>query len=580
MRAEATQDYALLWSQTKGEEFQVCCAAAYQLFKNSKEVTSRPIKIEKEKAVGFSIGADIKSGEYVSLIKYTAVVSSLYHDRKKLADEATKLVLATKECGWDELLREHKEEWNNIWDKLDVQIEGDDEIQQAIRYNIFQIRQNYKGDDPRLNIGSKGFTGEKYGGNTQWNTELCCIPYYLLANSENLAMNLLLYRYHHLPKAIENAEKLGFTGGAALYPMVTTDGEECHNEWEISFEEIHRNGIIAYTIDLYTSYTGRTQYLAKYGLEVLIGICRFWSQRVSFSNPKQKFVLLGVTGPNEYENNVDNNWYTNYCCVQNLKSTIAYLKLVKKEYPDEYQRIIEKTEFNISETERWKEIIDKMYFPIDNEKNIFVQQDGYMDKELNVVSDINPAERPISQHWSWDKILRSCFIKQSDVLLGIYLYRNEFDKETIERNFRFYEPRTLHESSLSYFVHAILAARIGDVDKAYDLFLKATRLDLDDYNNDLKEGLHITSMPGSWLALVEGFAGMTLKNGNASFEPIIPTKWTSYAFKVNYNSNFLQVKITQQQVHISNLTDTDVSVQVYKKSHLIKANAEVIIPLK
>ncbi len=579
IRAETTHEYALLWTQTKREDSQVCCAMTYQLFKNNKEITSRPIRIEKEKLVGFSVGGEVKPGETLSLIKYTAIVSSLYCDRKKLVEQSIHEAQKAKNEGWDDLLYEQQKEWNNIWDKMDVQIEGDEEVQQAIRFNIFQIRQNYKGDDPRLNIGSKGFTGEKYGGNTQWNTELCCIPYYLLANSEDLAINLLLYRYNHLPKAIENAEMLGFKNGAALYPMVTMDGEECHNEWEISFEEIHRNGIIAYTIDLYTSYTGKTEYVAKYGLEVLIGISRFWSQRVSFSTPKKQYVLLGVTGPNEYENNVDNNWYTNYSCVQNLESTLRYLELVRLNYPEDYQRILQKTNFQLAETKRWKDIIEKMYFPKDKEKGIFVQQDGYMDKELNLVTDINSEERPISQHWSWDRILRSCFIKQSDVLLGIYLYRNDFDKETVKRNFQFYEPRTLHESSLSYFVHSILAARIGEIEKAYDLFLKATRLDLDDYNNDLKEGLHITSMPGSWLALVEGFAGMKLKNGKASFEPLIPLKWTSYAFKVNFNGHFLLLKISQKKMEVSNLTDTDVSIQVFNTNYLIKANAKLTIPL-
>ena len=138
------------------------------------------------------------------------------------------------------------------------------------------------------------------------------------------------------------------------------DGVECHNEWEITFEEIHRNGIIAYTIDLYTNYTGKTDYVAKYGLEVLIGISRFWSQRVSFSTPKQKYVILGVTGPNEYENNVDNNWYTNYSCIQNLKSTLYYLELVKTKYPDDYQRVLDKTGFQLEETERWQDIIENM----------------------------------------------------------------------------------------------------------------------------------------------------------------------------------------------------------------------------
>ncbi|BEG98187.1 family 65 glycosyl hydrolase domain-containing protein [Bacteroides sedimenti] len=578
--AETTREYALLWAQTKREDSQVCCATTYQLFKNSKEITSRPIRIEKEKLVGFSVGSDVKPGERLSLIKYTSIVSSLYCDRKKLVEQSVSEAQKAKSTGWENLLEEQRKEWSKIWDIMDVKIEGDDEVQQAIRFNIFQIRQNYKGDNPSLNIGAKGFTGEKYGGNTQWNTELCCIPYYLLSGSEKLAVNLLLYRYNHLPKAIENAEKLGFLNGAALYPMVTMDGNECHNEWEITFEEIHRNGIIAYTIDLYTNYTGKTDYVAKYGLEVLIGISRFWSQRVSFSTPKQKYVILGVTGPNEYENNVDNNWYTNYSCVQNLKSTLHYLKLVQKEYPTEYQRIIAKTNFEPEETKRWKDIIENMFFPEDKETGIFVQQDGYLDKELNVVADINPAERPISQHWSWDRILRSCFIKQSDVLLGIYLYGNNFSRSTVKKNFKFYEPRTLHESSLSYFVHSILAARIGDIEKAYDLFLKATRLDLDDYNNDLKEGLHITSMPGSWLALVEGFAGIKLKNGKVSFDPLIPQKWKSYSFKVNFNGYFLLIKIAKEEIIVNNLAEVDIDIQVLDQNYTIKRNGFLTIPLK
>ncbi|WP_321424222.1 family 65 glycosyl hydrolase domain-containing protein [uncultured Bacteroides sp.] len=577
--AKTTHEYALLWTQTKREDSQACCATTYQLFKNNKEITSRPIRIEKEKFVGFSVGSDVKPGETLSLIKYTSVVSSLYCDRKELVDQSIAEAQNAKNTGWDSFLEEQRKDWSKLWNKMDVQIEGDDEVQQAIRFNIFQIHQNYKGDNPSLNIGSKGFTGEKYGGNTQWNTELCCIPYYLLAGSRNLAINLLLYRYNHLPKAIENAEKLGFTNGAALYPMVTMDGTECHNEWEITFEEIHRNGIIAHVIDLYTNFTGQTDYVAKYGLEVLIGISRFWSQRVSFSSSKQKYVILGVTGPNEYENNVDNNWYTNYSCIQNLKSTLHYLELVEKNYTNDFQRVLKKTNFQLAETKRWKDIIENMYLPVDNEKGIFVQQDGYMDKELNVVADINPSERPISQHWSWDRILRSCFIKQSDVLLGIYLYRNDFDIETVKKNFQFYEPRTLHESSLSYFIHSILAARIGEIDKAYDLFLKATRLDLDDYNNDLKEGLHITSMPGSWLALVDGFAGMKLKNGKASFEPLIPRKWKSYAFKVNFNGYFLLIKISQGEMNVSNLASQDACIQVYNKNYSIKAKTDIIIPI-
>lgn len=577
LRAETTSEYACLWTQTRHEDSQVCSCMTYQLFKNSKEITGNPIKIEKEKMTGFSIGADVKPGERVTLIKYTAVLSSLYYDRQLLVDEAVSESKKAKAIGWDALVNEHKKVWEDIWNETDVIIDGDPEAQQGIRFNIFQLNQTYRGDDPRLNIGSKGFTGEKYGGNTYWNTELCCVPFFLLSNPKDVARNLLLYRYNHLPKAIENAKKLGFSGGAALYPMVTINGDECHNEWEITFEEIHRNSIIAYAIMLYTTMTGNKEYVAHYGLEVLIAISRFWSQRVSFSQPKQKYVILGVTGPNEYENNVDNNWYTNYSCIQCLNVTLEYLEMIALEYPDEYARIRRKTSFDKEETYRWKEIIDNMYMPEDKELGIFVQHDGYLDKELKTVQDIPTNERPINQHWSWDRILRSCYIKQSDVLLGLYLYYTNFDKEFIRRNFDFYEPRTVHESSLSPYLHSILASRVGYVDKAYNLFLHATRLDLDDYNNELEQGLHITSMAGGWLAIVRGFAGMQVLEGLMSFSPTIPQKWNSYTFKINFRERTLQLCINKRNIEVRLIKGPSLKIKVYEKEYILEENNPAII---
>ena len=577
LRAETTSEYACLWTQTRHEDSQVCSCMTYQLFKNSKEITGNPIKIEKEKMTGFSIGADVKPGERVTLIKYTAVLSSLYYDRQLLVDEAVSESKKAKAIGWDALVNEHKKVWEDIWNETDVIIDGDPEAQQGIRFNIFQLNQTYRGDDPRLNIGSKGFTGEKYGGNTYWNTELCCVPFFLLSNPKDVARNLLLYRYNHLPKAIENAKKLGFSGGAALYPMVTINGDECHNEWEITFEEIHRNSIIAYAIMLYTTMTGNKEYVAHYGLEVLIAISRFWSQRVSFSQPKQKYVILGVTGPNEYENNVDNNWYTNYSCIQCLNVTLEYLEMIALEYPDEYARIRRKTSFDKEETYRWKEIIDNMYMPEDKELGIFVQHDGYLDKELKTVQDIPTNERPINQHWSWDRILRSCYIKQSDVLLGLYLYYTNFDKEFIRRNFDFYEPRTVHESSLSPYLHSILASRVGYLDKAYNLFLHATRLDLDDYNNELEQGLHITSMAGGWLAIVRGFAGMQVLEGLMSFSPTIPQKWNSYTFKINFRGRTLQLCINKRNIEVRLIKGPSLKIKVYEKEYILEENNPAII---
>lgn len=579
LRSRATSDSAYLWTQTRREDAQICYAMTYQFFKNNQEPMTNPIRIEKEKQAGFSVGADVKPGDTVTLIKYVSIVSSLYYERQDLIEESISQARQAQTSGWDALLKDHQQAWQDIWDEADVLIEGDPEAQQGIRYNIFQLYQTYRGNDPRLNIAPKGFTGEKYGGNTYWNTELCCVPYFLLSTPKEIVKNLLIYRYNQLPKAIENAKKLGFSNGAALFPQVTNNGEECHSEWEITFEEIHRNNIMVYAITQQATLTGSLEYIAKYGLEVMIAISRFWSQRVSFSRPKQKYVILGVTGPDEYQNNVDNNWYTNYSCIQCLKMTLNYLEIIAQKSPDEYVRVRRITNFNqAEETERWRNIIEHMYLPEDTEQGIFIQNDGYMDKELQSTDAIPKEQRPINQHWSWDRILRSCYIKQSDVLLGLYLYSFDFDTDTIRRNFEFYEPMTVHESSLSPHIHSILAARIGKIDKAYEHFLHTTRLDLDDYNNEAAQGLHITSMPGSWLAIVQGFAGLQIRNGIISFSPVLPKKWNSYSFKVNYLGSTFHMQIGKE-MKISLTAGNKQEIQVYQDIYTLKQGAELKIAL-
>lgn len=494
----------------------------------------------------------VEAGGSVTLYKFVGISSSFNHEPSELADASARVAAEAAAAGFDAVLKEHVKRWAEIWDNADIEIEGDDEAQQGIRYCIFQLLQTYTGRDSRLNVGPKGFTGEKYGGGTYWDTEAYCLPFYMATAGQEVARNLLLYRYNQLDAAIDNARKLGFDGGAALYPMVTVDGSECHNEWEITFEEIHRNGAVAYAIYNYVRYTGDRGYLALYGLEVLLSIARFWAQRVNFSAAKGKYVMLGVTGPNEYENNVNNNWYTLYIARWCMSYAAETARWVRSEHPDEYRRVAEKRAFDYEvETALWSEICDNLYMPCDDEHGIFLQQDGYMDKVQMLARDLPASERPINQKWSWDRILRSCFIKQADVLQGLYFFRDRFDTETIRRNFRFYEPRTVHESSLSPCVHAVLAAAIGDTDKAEEMYLRTARLDLDDYNNENREGLHITSMAGSWLAVVEGFGGMHVEDDNLVFSPTLPAKWHSMTFKVRFRGNRLTVRVTKEGVAVS-----------------------------
>jgi maltose phosphorylase len=572
LEVSSNNDEAWLLSQTKKLDFKVGFAMQWKLNVSDYTVNSSLNASRCENRIEI----DCKQGEIITLDKFVTVCSSLYYEPKKIIETARTKTDEIKQTGFEKMLENHVACWDAIWKQSDVKIKGDLSAQQAIRFNIFQLNQTYRGEDERLNIGPKGFTGEKYGGSTYWDTEAYCIPFFLATSSQHVTRNLLIYRYKHLEKAIENAKKLGFSNGAALYPMVTMTGEECHNEWEITFEEIHRNGAIAFAIYNYLRHYDDKEYLKDYGLEVLIGIARFWAQRATFSNEKQKFVILGVTGPNEYENNVNNNWYTNKLAVWCLKYAIKALEIVKDCYIDNYLEIVKKTNFNFeAEIVKWNEIIDNMYFPYNANLDIFFFFLGYLDKEQLFASDIPENRRPINQNWSWDRILRSCFIKQADVLQCMYLFEDEFDTATIRRHFDFDEPRTVHESSLSPCVHAIVAARIGNIDKAYEMYLRTARLDLDDYNNEVHEGLHITSMAGTWMSLVEGFGGKRIINGELHFNPSIPKEWKEYSFMINYRGNVLEINVSQLRVEIISHSDNDVKLFVYDKVFILKKQSSI-----
>nr|WP_321411484.1 glycoside hydrolase family 65 protein [uncultured Allomuricauda sp.] len=537
---------AFIESHTMKTHFKVCTFMQAHLAYGEDLKTTPDSQKKEELSIGFEFSQNVKKGGKISLTKFGGYTVDRNHESSQLTEAAKRVLDQVSSLGFEGLLEEQKKAWAKIWEMSDITIEGDVKAQQGIRFNIFQLNQTYTGTDSRLNIGPKGFTGEKYGGSTYWDTEAYCLPFYMATKNQEVARKLLKYRYNHLEKAIENAEKLGFKNGAALYPMVTMNGEECHNEWEITFEEIHRNGAIAYAIYNYTRYTQDYSYIPEMGLEVLIGIARFWQQRVNWSEHRNKYVMLGVTGPNEYENNVHNNWYTNYIAKWCLEYALEQLEFVQQHHPSDYQRIREKTKLTNDETGLWKKVAAYMYFPYSEEHGIYLQQDGFLDKDLIRVADLDKKERPINQHWSWDRILRSPYIKQADTLQGFYFFEDHFTEQELEKHFDFYEPFTVHESSLSPCVHSVQAAKLGRMEQAYTFYLRTSRLDLDDYNKEVEEGLHITSMAGTWMSIVEGFGGMRVKDGKLSFAPKIPEQWDMYSFKINFRDRVLKVMVTQE----------------------------------
>jgi maltose phosphorylase len=547
--------------------FHICAFNSSQLTLNGKTIEFEGKESINQSWAGISHEVAMKTNDCLSITTFGGYINSMDTPDENLKSKAQDAIRKAEKKGFDTLLKKQKIEWELIWRHSDIKIEGDISAQQAIRFNIFHLNQTYTGKDARLNVGPKGFTGEKYGGVTYWDTEAYCLPFYMGTKDKSVPKNLLRYRYQQLDKAIENAEKLGFSAGAALYPMVTANGEECHNEWEITFEEIHRNSAIALAIKKYIDFTDDQSHMAEMGLEVLIGISRFWAQRVSFSSALNKYVILGVTGPNEYENNVDNNWYTNYSARWCLKYTKQAIESLALNDPENHQRICQITNFKPQEIQQWNKIIEDMYLPYSKELDIYIQHDGFLNKELIPAAQIPKDQRPINQHWSWDRILRSPYIKQADVLQGFYFFEDDFSLDDLKKHYAFYETYTVHESSLSPCIHCIESVRLGCLDQAHSYFLQTARLDLNDYNKEVHEGLHVTSMAGAWMSLIEGFAGVKIKNGLLNLAPKISDQWTSYSFHLNYRDCLIFVEVTHEKTNIQLIEGEEVKIILNDEPH-------------
>lgn len=567
---EVINDQAFIEAHTMKTNFHTCTFMQSHAFINDEKQDIAPEATSTEQTIAFSYNVEVDQNQTASLVKFGGYTVDRNYEKDQLIEAAKTALSKANTKGFDTLLEDQKQAWAEIWKMSDITIDGDVKAQQGIRFNIFQLNQTYLGKDSRLNIGPKGFTGEKYGGSTYWDTEAYCIPFYMATKDQKVARNLLQYRYNHLDKAIENAQKLGFNNGAALYPMVTMNGEECHNEWEITFEEIHRNGAIAFAIFNYYRYTGDYSYIPEMGLEVLIGIARFWQQRATFSSDKNKYVILGVTGPNEYENNVNNNWYTNYIAKWCIDYALQNIEKVKEEYTSDYNKIMDKVSLSSKEMETWQDVANNMYFPYSDKHNVYLQQDGFLDKELITVEDLEKSQRPINQKWSWDRILRSPYIKQADTLQGFYFFEDHFTDEELKRHFDFYEPFTVHESSLSPCVHSIQAAKLNQMKQAYAFYLRTSRLDLDDYNKEVEEGLHITSMAGTWMSIVEGFGGMRVKDNKLHFEPKIPKEWDAYSFKVNFRDTIVKVTISQNESNFELISGQPLDIIVNNQAKTVQ----------
>ncbi|WP_020429159.1 glycoside hydrolase family 65 protein, partial [Paenibacillus riograndensis] len=465
--------------------------------------------------------------------------------------------------------------WSGIWETSDIRIEGDPENQQGIRFCIFQLYQTYHGDHPGYNIGAKGLTGEAYRGLAFWDTESYCLPFYMF-NNPKAAKNLLEFRYKTLPEAVDRAKEVDCEG--ACYPIATIDGTESCDLWQHSNLQLHVGTAVSYGIWHYVKNTGDRDFLYSKGAEMLIQISRFYATRGQWGQRSGEYGYFGVMGPDEFQLMVNNNCYINFMAKKMFEFTLETLAGMEVQVPDAYAELIRKTGLRAEELTDWSSKAEHMRIPLDPDSGVYEEHDGYFELPHIDIHSIPVTDFPLYSNWSYDRLYRYDMIKQPDVLMFMFLYNGEFSREAKRANYEYYEPRCIHESSLSPSIHSILACEIGKEEEAYQFFEFATRLDLDNYNRNTREGLHTTSIAAAWMNIVYGFGGMRSDGERLSFRPTLPQRWTSYSFQVMYEGVLLGITVDSERVRFKALRGGTASILVYGQQIMVDA-AGTVLPL-
>jgi len=555
--------------------------SGHKVMSTMRLVSDTPIKysvFKGDKFIGCSYRLSLEKGKdsRIDRIVVNSREKRAAVSMEKVWNRGLKIARDRKCVTWEESCTDHVCFWADSWKKLDVQIEGDAENQQGVRFSIFQLNQTYHGADPDNNVTAKGLTGEAYWGLTWWDTETYCLPFYIF-NNPDAARNLLLYRHSRLPQACERARQKDCEG--ARYPMSTIDGTEACGTWQHGDLEIHVSAAVGYGIWHYFNVTGDRAFMYSEGIEMLLQISRYYASRGQWSPLTGEFGFWFVMGPDEFHMGVNNNCYTNVMAKKCFEWTLAIVDEIKRREPELLKSVFKKVAIRPGEIADWKRKAQKMRILQDKHNGVYEQHDGYFDAPHIDCSKIPVTDFPIYHHWAYFKIFRWDMIKQPDVLLLHFFFSHEHSLKNKKSNYDYYEPRCSHESSLSPGVHSILAAELGRHDKAYKYWGHAARLDLDDFNRNTEEGLHTTSMAAAWLNVIYGFGGMRSDGRMLDFNPSLPSKWRSFSFRIMYRGSVLNVCINQAEIRMSVDEGAPAKVAIFGREHLVtKDGISVPIP--
>ena len=538
-------DGCALLTKTLVTGFQTAMTLRSSITCARQAVSTTDSTISKDKYIARKRALSVRKGQTYCIDKLVAVCSSRDLQKKPADVRSAAQAAAVLRRGFDTVLQEHVTAWAGIWRDNDIEITGDVPAQQGIRFCVFHMHQSYAGIDPLVNIAAKGLSGPGYGGLYWWDTEAYMVPFFLYTVPAK-ARTLLLYRFLTLAGARNKARRHSYDG--AMFPWVTIDGEERSYDWDYGTLEQHVSSAVTHAIRQYVAATGDREFLWEHGAEVVLETSRFWASRVNHTVSKG-YVINVITGPDEYAVAINNNCYTNYMARENLLYGLEVVATMRKAEPAKWKALARKLKFDDRELTHWSDVAEHMYIPFNPKLGIHEQDDTFLQREPFDVRKAKPEDFPVGK-WDMHRRNGSQAMKQADVVLLMHMHNDHFTLAQKLANYKYYEPKCTHESSLSPCIHSIVAAEVGLEKEAFSYYLRSARLDLDNVNGNTASGLHTASLAGTWACIVTGFGGMRLVGGRLTFRPHLPKPWKALAFIVMFRGRRLRVKFQRDGIHM------------------------------
>ncbi len=508
-----------------------------------EEIRSQIQQFAKQGYGGFFIvtAKDVQENESVSLEKFVAF--SAYIDNvEDIQKNARQIVEENRKQGFDALELSQHEYWDEHWSIGDITIDGNPADQQAVRFSLFQMKQQL----PVINqcsIGATGLTGPGYSGKVFWDTEMYLMPYYNYTNPET-QKELMMYRYKLLDTARTRAKEFNTVG--AMYAWCSISGEETSIVFEASVAEYHLNSDIAYSVWRYYDSTGDKDFLYDYGAEMVFETAKFMAHRGRFIEENDgKFCINVVCGPDEYACGVNNNMYTNFMLQFHLRFALDVVAEMKENAPEKYAKLAEKIDLQEAELDLWKRAADNMYYKYNEKLGIHEQDDSFV---RNDPVDMDTLPKNLDIRWKYHPLdlWRMQVSKQADVVLLNFIQGDKFTFEEKMRNYDYYEPKCNHGSSLSPAIHAIMAAELGKPE-TYEFFRCSAYMDISDFKHNTADGLHLACLGGVWMTVVNGYLGMRHYKAGILFNPHIPEEWDGYHIKFAYRGAVIEIDVNQEK---------------------------------